>query len=70
MRFAIIDSQGRVLRSWDSGDALRERLLAIISRAFRFLPLRPSLRKQIEAAVDDSLNELIRQMGLDVSKTH
>jgi len=70
MRFAVIDAQGNVLRSWDSGKALRERLLRVISHSMRFLPLRPKMRRKIEAAIDDALADMIHQFGLDVSKAH
>jgi hypothetical protein len=70
MRFAVIDSHNRVLRSWDTGDALRERLVSIVSREFRFLKLRPVTRREIEAAVDESIAAMVHEFGLDVSRTH
>jgi hypothetical protein len=70
LRFAVIDSHDKVIRSWDSGDDLRARLLSIVEREFRFLKLRPDTRRQIEAAVDESLAAMIHEFGLDVSRTH
>lgn len=70
MRFAVIDNENNIIRSWDTGDALRERLDKIIARSFRFLPLRPKLRKDIEQAIDTVLAEMVAEFGLDVSTKH
>lgn len=70
MRFAVIDPDDKVLRSWDTGDEMRIRMGKVFSRQFRFIKLRPTKRRELEKALDTALAEMFHEFGLDVSRRH